>query len=232
MSTKKLTSAKTNYLPNFQNSGLLETALTHRSALNEGISQSKESNERLEFLGDAVLELITTRFLFDRCQTEPEGVLTAYRSALVKTTTLARVATELGLGEKLYLSRGEEGSGGRSNPSLLADTLEAIIGAIYLDQGFDQAQQYVTMWILRHFDEVVREKLYKDPKSELQEKVQARGLPTPQYIVSSESGPDHDKLFVVDVHIGNKQYGRGKGKSKQIAQQAAAAAGLAHFQSS
>lgn len=215
--------------PTFNNPTLLETALTHRSALNEGISASKESNERLEFLGDAVLELATTRFLYDRCATEPEGVLTAYRSALVKTTTLAAVAAELGLGKRLYLSRGEEGSGGRTNPSLLADTVEAVIGAIYLDQGYEVAEQYITAWILQRFDDVVREKLYKDAKSELQERVQAHKLPTPEYVVYSESGPDHDKEFVVDVTIGTKVLGRGIGKSKQIAQQQAAKAGLSQF---
>src|SRR5664279_1859535 len=128
-------------LPSFHDTALLTTALTHRSALNEKLSTSPESNERLEFLGDAVLELATTRFLYNRLPNEQEGMLTAYRSALVKTTTLAEVAKVLGLGEKLYMSKGEEASGGRKNVGLLANTVEALLGALYLDQGFETAEK-------------------------------------------------------------------------------------------
>lgn len=213
-------------LPTFRNPALLETALTHRSALNEQISQSTESNERLEFLGDAVLELAATKFLFGFLPAEQEGILTAYRSALVKTTTLAEVATELELGQKLYLSKGEEATGGRENTSLLADTLEAVIGALYVDQGFNAADDFLQEHLFPRFEQIQRDKSYKDAKSALQEMVQAQGLSTPDYIVIAESGPDHDKQFTIEVAAGGRVLGRGTGKSKQAAQQSAAAVAL------
>lgn len=225
MSTKKSTLGNIT-IPPFTNPALLETALTHRSALNEGMSHSTVSNERFEFLGDAVLELVTTNYLFAQCQEEPEGVLTAYRSALVKTTTLAKIAIELNLGNRLFLSRGEEGSGGRTNPGLLADTLEAVIGAIYLDQGFSAAEKFIRSWMPDQFQHVIQAKSYKDPKSELQELVQAKKKPTPEYIVLSETGPDHDKVFVVQVTVGGQVIGQGSGRSKQLAQQEAAKVAL------
>jgi len=209
-------------LPKFKNSLLLETALTHRSALNERISSSSESNERLEFLGDAVLELITTKFLFNKFPNEPEGVLTAYRSSLVKTTTLAEVAIELSLGEKLYMSRGEEATGGRNNPGLLADTTEAIIGAIYLDQGYETTKQFLEKNLFNKFEQIKKEKLYQDSKSVLQEIVQAKGFEAPIYKVTKEDGPDHDKQFTIEVLVNSQPTGIGVGKSKQLAQQAAA----------
>ncbi len=213
-------------LPTFHNPLLLETALTHRSALNERLSQATESNERLEFLGDAVLELVSTAYLFARCPDEPEGILTAYRSALVKTTTLAEVAKKLQLGERLYLSRGEESTGGRENASLLADTVEALIGALYLDQGYEQASAFIQTHILSLFDNVIQHRLYKDAKSDLQELVQAKKWPTPEYRVIQATGPDHEKNFVVEVIISGEPYARGEGKSKQIAQQQAATSAL------
>lgn len=213
-------------LPTFRNPALLETALTHRSALNEQISQSEESNERLEFLGDAVLELAATKFLFDYLPAEQEGILTAYRSALVKTTTLAEVATELGLGQKLYLSKGEEATGGRENVGLLADTLEAVLGALYMDQGFEAAEAFLQEYLFPKFETIQRDKSYKDAKSALQELVQAQGLPTPEYRVIAESGPDHDKQFTIEVSAGGRVIGRGSGKSKQAAQQSAAGEAL------
>lgn len=209
-------------LPSFINQDLLVTALTHRSALNEKISSSLESNERLEFLGDAVLELITTQFLFHTCPDDPEGVLTAYRSALVKTTTLAEVAEELGLGEQLHLSKGEEATGGRTNPGLLADTFEAVIGALFLDQGFDSVSNFLNQHLFIKFETIKQQKLYRDSKSHLQELVQAQGRGTPEYTVVSESGPDHDKEFTVSVKVEHTVIGQGTGKSKQLAQQAAA----------
>ena len=209
-------------LPKFKNSLLLETALTHRSALNERISSSSESNERLEFLGDAVLELITTKFLFNKFPNEPEGVLTAYRSSLVKTTTLAEVAIELSLGEKLYMSRGEEATGGRNNPGLLADTTEAIIGAIYLDQDYETTKQFLEKNLFNRFEQIKKEKLYQDSKSVLQEIVQAKGFEAPIYKVTKEDGPDHDKQFTIEVLVNSQPTGIGVGKSKQLAQQAAA----------
>lgn len=209
-------------LPVFKNQALLTTALTHRSALNEHLSTSPESNERLEFLGDAVLELVTTKFLFHHLPNDQEGMLTAYRSALVKTTTLAEVSKSLQLGEKLYMSRGEEASGGRENTSLLANALEAFLGALYLDQGIDVVETFLQEHLFPRFDEIRSKKLYKDPKSQLQELAQARGMGAPEYIVVDEKGPDHDRVFTVKVKIGGKESGSGQGKSKQLAQQAAA----------
>ena len=209
-------------IPKFKNALLLETALTHRSALNEGISPATESNERLEFLGDAVLELATTEFLFAKFPHEPEGVLTAYRSALVKTTTLAEVALELNLGKRLYMSKGEESTGGRENPGLLADTTEAIIGAIYLDQGYQVIKSFLDKNLFSKFEDIKDKKLYRDAKSLLQEVVQSQGFEAPIYQVVKEEGPDHDKQFTVEVLVGDKPTGIGHGKSKQLAQQAAA----------
>ncbi len=217
-------------LPDFQDQLLLTTALTHRSALNEHISAANESNERLEFLGDAVLELATTEFLYEHHPDEPEGVLTAYRSALVKTTTLAEVALELGLGQQLYLSKGEEATGGRENPSLLADTTEAVIGALYLDQGFEAVKLFLQQHLFPKFEVIHEQKLYKDSKSELQEIVQSHGFDAPQYNVVKEEGPDHNKAFTIEVVVNNQVKGTGMGKSKQQAQQAAATEALENLE--
>jgi ribonuclease III len=216
--------AQEDMLPKFKNKQLLITALSHRSSLNEKSSgtTATESNERLEFLGDAVLELATTTFLYDKFPEEPEGILTSYRSALVKTTTLAEMARDLQLGQKMYMSKGEEATGGRDNESLLADTTEAVIGAIYLDSGFEKAEDFLKKYLFIKFDDIQKNKLYKDAKSLLQEVVQAKGLPTPVYEVVKEVGPDHDKEFTVRVMIGEAEKGKGSGKSKQLAQQEAA----------
>lgn len=209
-------------LPKFQNQDLLTTALTHRSALNEHNSSSQESNERLEFLGDAVLELATTQFLFHQFPDVQEGLLTAYRSALVKTDTLAKVARMLGLGEMLYMSKGEEATGGRDNDSLLADSMEAVIGALYLDQGFAAAEKLLQEVLFIEFEKILQQKLYLDSKSHLQEVVQAQGYLTPTYEVVSEVGPDHDKTFTVNVLVNGDVVATGIGSSKQRAQQSAA----------
>lgn len=221
-------------LPKFDNPALLETALTHRSALNEPGSgtTSPLSNERFEFLGDAVLELAVTLFLFDQLPQQPEGILTAYRSALVRTTTLAEAAQDLELGSKLYISKGEEETGGRSNQSLLADTMEALIGAIYLDQGFEAAQDFIEKHVLCKFDQIKQNKLYKDAKSLLQEMVQAKGYATPTYKVVKAEGPDHDKTFTVEVLVDGQTAGQGVGSNKQAAQQDAAAQALADLEKS
>lgn len=213
-------------VPVFTNRHLLETALTHRSALNEQISPSTESNERLEFLGDAVLELATTEFLFQNSPDDQEGTLTAYRSALVRTRSLAEVARTLQLGDQLYMSKGEEASGGRDNESILENTFEALVGALYLDQGFEVTRQFLTEHLFIHFDRIKSEKLHIDAKSYLQELVQARGLEAPSYQVIDEAGPDHDKQFTVEVIIAGKSLGKGEGRSKQLAQQKAARAAL------
>lgn len=204
----------------FKDINLLDTALSHRSYLNE--SKKPQSNERLEFLGDAVLELLVSEYLFDSKPDEPEGVLTAARSAMVRTETLAKVAAGLTLGEFLHMSKGEEKTGGRTNTSLLANTTEAVIGAIFKDGGIQAASTFVDEHILPIAQEVLAEGL-KDPKSLLQETVQEKGFTTPVYYTVEATGPDHDKMFVVAVDTyGKKQLALGKGKSKQAAQQDAA----------
>ena len=208
-------------IPKFKNPRLLELALTHRSAVNEP-RFGNESNERLEYLGDAVLELITSEYLFHRFPREPEGKLTAYRSALVKTDTLAQLAKELGLDRLLKLSRGEAKSGGRENPSLLADTTEAVIGALYLDQGLKTTREFLKKHLFTKLPAILKEKAYLDPKSHLQELVQAQKLPTPKYRVIKASGPDHKKTFTVAVMVDDQVVGEGTGQSKRQAQQQAA----------
>ncbi len=209
-------------IPLFKNQQLLTTALTHRSAINEKLSTSLESNERLEYLGDAVLELATSEFLFKKFPHEPEGKLTAYRSALVKTETLAEVARQLQLGEKLKMSRGEVKSGGRQNVSLLANTTEAVIGALYLDQGFTVVKSFLEKYLFNKVERMLADKAYLDPKSWLQEKVQAKKLGAPEYQIMAESGPDHNKIFTVQVLVEGKVVGIGQGHSKQQAQREAA----------
>ena len=207
-------------LPEFKNQDLLITALTHRSALNEkeqSGTTASESNERLEFLGDAVLELASTIFLYHERPTDAEGMLTTYRSALVRTETLAELAKELGLDQRMYLSKGEEAGGGRDNPGLLADLLEAVIGALYLDQGFRVVQDFLGQVLFPKFSEILASKAYRDQKSLLQEVVQARSLPTPAYRVIKEEGPDHNKTFTVEVLINQEVWGVGQGNSKQRA---------------
>lgn len=216
-------------LPEFKNQDLLITALTHRSALNEkeqSGTTASESNERLEFLGDAVLELASTIFLYQERPADAEGRLTAYRSALVRTETLAELAKELGLNQRMYLSKGEEAGGGRDNPGLLADLLEAVIGALYLDQGFSVVEDFLSQVLFPKFSEILASKAYRDQKSLLQEAVQARSLPTPAYRVIKEEGPDHSKTFTVEVLIDQEVWGLGQGNSKQRAQQAAASMAL------
>ncbi len=216
-------------IPQFTNTSLLTTALTHRSALNEVGTLSNESNERLEFLGDAVLELIATEFLYEKFPEQPEGILTAYRSALVKTNTLAKIAAQLDLGNKLYMSKGEEATGGRTNSSLLADTMEAIIGALYLDQGIEVVRTFLHTELFVEIDDILTNKLYKDAKSHLQEIVQSLGFDTPTYEVIAAEGPDHDKQFTVNAVVDGKTIGTGVGKSKQRAQQAAAEKALQKY---
>jgi ribonuclease-3 len=214
---------------NFRDPQLLVTALSHRSSLNEK-SQSgttaTESNERLEFLGDAVLELAATLYLYQQRPDEDEGKLTAYRSALVRTETLAELAKELGLDQRMYLSKGEEQGGGRENTSLLADLMEAVIGALYLDQGFPAVEQFLRAKLFPKFNQILQSKSYKDQKSLLQEEVQAKSYGTPVYQVTKAIGPDHDKEFTVEVLVDGQVWGVGTGHSKQAASQAAAAAAL------
>ena len=211
----------------FTNKELFELALTHRSYVNEN-SDVDQNNERLEFLGDAILEYVVSSFLFKEFPDKEEGFLTAFRANIVNTVNLAALAKDLRLGEIIKLSRGEEQGNGRENESLLADTVEAIIGAIYIDQGLPAAEQFIDVNLLSDIDQKLKEPL-KDPKSSLQETVQAKGLPAPRYHVASEKGPDHNKEFEVEVYVEDKKLSAGSGKSKSRAEQAAAAAALAHL---
>lgn len=212
----------------FQNKDILRRAFLHRSYLNES-SNEKESNERLEFLGDAILEFVISENLFSHFRTEDEGHLTALRSRLVNTTSLATTAKELGLGEILYLSRGEESSGGRQNRSLLANTVEALIGAIFLDQGIEATKKFIETFLVKKLPDIVKSPL-KDPKSRLQEFVQANGYPAPTYKLISAAGPDHAKQFTVEVLVDRKPYAQGSGPSKQLATQNAAAEALKRWE--
>lgn len=207
-------------MKNFKDKSLFDLALTHRSWVNEhkGV---RTSNERLEFLGDAILEFVVSKELYKKFPDKEEGYLTALRANIVNTVSLADLAKKLNLGSILYLSKGEEESGGRTNPSLLADTVEAMIGAIYIDRGIDDAEKFILENLLIDVEKRAAEPL-KDPKSLLQERVQSQSLPAPKYQVVEESGPDHDKKFVVEVVVSGEVWGRGEGKSKSLAEQEAA----------
>jgi len=209
----------------FKNIDLLQTAVTHRSYLNEHRNYKLDHNERLEFLGDAVLELAVTDHLY-RNFPNPEGELTNWRAALVNRDMLSKVSRDLGVEEFLQMSRGEAKDTGRARDYLLANAFEAIVGAIYLDQGYETAEKFIKENILSRLEEVIKSKLYIDPKSNFQEEAQARVGITPSYRVISESGPDHDKKFVVGVYLGDEEIARGEGNSKQQAQREAARAGL------
>ena len=210
----------------FTNSDLLKAAFVHRSYLNE-MRTVKESNERLEFLGDAVLSFITSNFLYSTYPDYPEGTLTNIRSSLVKTQSLADSARALKLGELLFLSRGEEDSGGRSNSSLLADTFEALLGAIFLDQGVDTAKKFLETHVFPKAGEIIKNKSYIDYKSLLQEIIQSESRISPTYRVTKSEGPDHAKTFWVEAKTDTKILGVGMGKSKQEAESSAAANALA-----
>ncbi len=213
---KKVDSLKAN----FKNKDLLDQALTHRSWINEH-KETRHSNERMEFLGDAILEYVVSKEIYTHFPDKEEGYLTALRANLVNTIALAEVAKNLDLGTGLFLSKGEEDGGGRVNSSLLADTLEAIIGAIFIDRGLAEAEKFIIENILSEMQKRATEPL-KDSKSRLQEYVQAKGLPTPKYQVIEESGPDHNKKFVIEVTVNGESWGKGEGKNKSTAEQEAA----------
>lgn len=210
----------------FKNKDLLLQAMTHRSYLNENRGEKRGHNERLEFLGDAVLELATTHFLYTKFPDKTEGDLTAYRSALVNTQTLAETSTKLNINDNLLLSRGEAKDTGRARQYILADTFESIAGAIYLDQGYDAAQKFIADNIFYLIDDIIKEGSWIDSKSLFQEKAQEHSSVTPEYKSLSEEGPDHNKQFTVGVFIGKEKIAEGKGKSKQEAEQQAAKKGL------
>ena len=206
----------------FKDIGLFLEAVTHRSYLNEHRGAKQNHNERLEFLGDAVLELAVTRFLFDRYPLKPEGELTAYRAALVNTYSLAAVAEALGMNGVLLLSKGESKDTGRARQIILANAFEAILGAIYLDQGYEAAEQFLAKHLFPKIDEVIAGRTWQDAKSRFQELAQEKRGTTPAYKTLSEVGPDHDKQFTVGVFIGADEMAQGTGKSKQDAEQSAA----------
>lgn len=209
----------------FNNISFLKQAVTHRSFLNENRSYELDHNERLEFLGDAVLELIVTEYLYKKFK-NPEGELTSWRSALVNGEMLAKVAQGLGVEKFLLMSRGEAKDVGRARQYLLANALEAIIGAIYLDQGYDSAKKFVLERVVVNLKEILEKKLYLDPKSYFQERAQESEKLTPSYRVLKEWGPDHDKQFVVGIFLGADLVAEGEGNSKQEAQREAARIGL------
>lgn len=211
---------------NFKNKKLLALALTHKSWVNE--HAGGESNERLEFLGDAVLEFIVSKELYKKFPEKEEGYLTALRANLVNTTNLSEIAKSLKVSEDLQLSKGEEEGGGRNNPSILANTIEAIIGALFLDGGIDTAEDFIKTNLLTAVAEKVSKPL-KDAKSRLQELVQAKGFPSPRYLVVEETGPDHAKNFTIEVFIDNKPTARGIGKNKSEAEQEAAKEAMKRF---
>jgi len=205
----------------YQNPQLLQTALTHRSYLNEDRSVP-QSNERSEFLGDAILELVTSEFLYLKYPQSPEGELTSLRAKIVQTRTLATLAQEIGIGDYLRMSKGEKASGGMTNASLLADTIEAIIGSMYLDGGLHVVKDFIHKFLLDKYENIIKIAEVEDWKSRLQELVQEKGDIAPTYQVIKEEGPDHDRIFTIQVNYFQQPQETGTGKSKQNAQQAAA----------
>jgi len=204
----------------FEDNSFYIHALTHKSWVNEHPKQ-RTSNERLEFLGDAVLEFVVSKEIFNKLQDKEEGYLTALRANLVNTINLASIALKLNIGENLFLSKGEEESGGRSNPSILANTVEAVIGALYLEGGIEKAETFIQENFLNELEEKLAQPL-KDAKSRLQEHVQSLGFTAPKYEVVDETGPDHSKVFTLKVVVNDKTWGSGEGKNKSEAAQKAA----------
>lgn len=212
----------------FHDIDVLITAFTHRSYLNEHKKTVSEHNERLEFLGDAVLELVTTEFLYGN-YSEPEGILTSWRSSLVRTESISAAANRMGYEPLLRLSRGEKRGSERARMQILANSYEAVLGALYIDQGYDVCKRYITDTVLSTFDEILKSGSWMDPKSHLQELAQSTDNATPVYKVLTEDGPDHDKTFTVGVFVDGKLRGQGTGSSKQAGQQKAAEAALAFY---
>lgn len=210
----------------FKDIAILREAFTHRSYLNEHRATNMRHNERLEFLGDAVLELVITEYLFAQFPEEPEGKLTAYRSALVNTNSISEAASRWGMNDYLLLSRGEAKDTGRARQYILANTFESVIGAIFLDQGYDVAKIFIEKSLFKRLDDIVKKRLWQDAKSRFQEEAQDRLGITPNYEVIKEIGPDHDKRFNVGVYIGGELVAQGEGRSKQDAEQKAAEEGL------
>lgn len=215
----------------FNNLDLLITALTHRSYVNEHRKSVHHHNERLEFLGDAVLELAVTEYLFNNFS-EPEGILTAWRAALVRTESIGDAGDKLGYGPLIRMSKGEKNGSERAHLQILANAFEAVIGAIYLERGFEDARDFIHKHIIIKLDGILESGSWRDPKSYLQEISQRVDSQTPVYKVLSEEGPDHDKVFTLGVFVGEKMMGRGVGPSKQMAQQQAARAAIDKYKQS
>ncbi|MEK7595844.1 MAG: ribonuclease III [Patescibacteria group bacterium] len=206
----------------FKDKELVKTAFTHRSFLNEHPDYKNPSNERLEFLGDAILQFLSSEFLYHNYPKAPEGNLTNFRAALVNTTSLAEESRRLGFGEFLFLSHGEEASGGRNREYILANTFEAVIGLIYLENDVETVRVYLTKQLFYKVKHIVENNKYKDFKSAVQELSQAKMNQTPLYKVVDQWGPDHNKTFKVGIYVGEKLFGEGEGSSKQRAEQMAA----------
>ncbi len=204
---------------------LLVTALTHRSYVNEHKKSVSEHNERLEFLGDAVLELVVTDFLFKN-HNEPEGILTSWRASLVRTESIGAAGAKLGYEPLIRMSRGEKQGSDRARQQILANAFEAVTGAIYLERGYDDAAAFIHKNIILKLDDILETGSWRDPKSHLQEVSQRVDNQTPQYRVIEETGPDHDKMFTLGVYVNDRLMGTGSGPSKQVAQQKAAQAAL------
>jgi ribonuclease-3 len=213
----------------FKDGDLLTESLTHRSYLNEEPNWRLPHNERLEYLGDAVLELIVSEELFAKFPKEPEGQLTVLRAALVNYQILARVAEAINLQDFILMSRGERKDTGRAREVILANAIEAVIGAIYLDQGLEKTRVFVNKFVMVNLDEVLKTKSYKDAKSELQEIVQEKLRVTPTYRVLGEDGPAHKRMFTMGVYFGDKLIAEGEGQSKQDAEVEAARNALAKY---
>jgi ribonuclease-3 len=225
----ELSELEQNLAIQFMDKSLLQRAMTHRSYLNEHPGFVLEDNERLEFLGDAVLDFVTGEYLYHRFPEVREGSLTSLRSVLVRRETLARFAQDLRLGQYLMMGRGEDESGGRQRPAILCAAFEALVGAIYLDQGLEPVHRLVEPLITPEVERTLRDRLDKDAKSRLQELAQGQEQKTPRYTTIAETGPDHAKQFTVQVTIGGEVYGQGTGRSKQHAAQEAARAALERF---
>ncbi len=213
----------------FNDINLLVTAFTHRSYVNEHRKTAREHNERLEFLGDAVLELVTTKYLYLNFS-EPEGILTNWRSSLVRTESISAAAGRHGFAPLLRLSRGERRGTERARAQILANAYEAVIGALYLDQGYEAVEAFITRTLLGTFVDILETGSWLDPKSHLQEQAQSHDGYTPIYKVLTEEGPDHDKVFTVGVYVNGQLKGQGVGPSKQAGQQKAAEAALLYYQ--
>ncbi|MBP6904743.1 MAG: ribonuclease III [Candidatus Pacebacteria bacterium] len=210
----------------FKDKTILTQAFIHRSYINENPRSGLEHNERLEFLGDAVIELVVTDYLYRNHPTQHEGDLTAYRSALVNAVIMGEVASSLNMNDYLLLSKGEQKDTGRARQTILANTYESFVGALYLDQGYASCDVFVTKTLLTRLDDIIKTKSWKDAKSQIQEEAQERLGVTPSYKVIGEVGPDHDKHFTIGVFFGDKKIAEGKGKSKQEGEQQAALAAL------